>query len=83
MDDFLLDYCFNAVYEGPKFRKLTPRYVYQLCAMLHSAELRLPAMPHSAETQLRAMRHSAEFIKKILLPTLRYATQREIQFKIF
>jgi hypothetical protein len=36
---------------------------------------RLRAMPHSTELRLRAMPHSA------LTP--RYATQREIQFKIF
>jgi hypothetical protein len=72
MDDFLLDCCFNTVYEGLKFRKSTPRYANQLRAMPHSAESWLPAMPHSAE-----------FYKKILSPTPRYTTQCEIQFKIF
>jgi hypothetical protein len=72
MDDFLLDCCFNAVYEGLKFRKSTPRYAN-----------RLLAMSHSAESRIHAMRHSSEFLKKISSPTPRYATQREIQFKIF
>jgi hypothetical protein len=61
MDDFLLDYCFNAVYEGLKFRESTRRYANRLCAM----------------------RHCVEFLQKISSPTLRYATQHEIQFKIF
>jgi hypothetical protein len=38
MDVFLLDCCFNAVYKGLKFRKLTPRYTNQLRTMQHSAE---------------------------------------------
>jgi hypothetical protein len=83
MDDFLLDCCFNAIYEGLKFRKSTPRYANQLRAMPHSAELRLRSMPHSAESQLCAMWHSTEFLKKISSPTPHYATQHEIQFKIF
>jgi hypothetical protein len=83
MDDFLLNCCFNALYEGIKFRKLTTRYANRLCAMPHSTESRLPAMPHCAESRLRAMRHSAEFFKKISLTIPRSATQREIQFKIF
>jgi hypothetical protein len=82
MDDFLLDCCFNAVYEGLKFRKSTPRYANRLRAMPHSAESQLPAMPHSAESRLPAMPQSAE-LKKNLLPIPGYATQREIQFKIF
>jgi hypothetical protein len=52
MDDFLLYCCFNAIYEGQKFGKSTPRYAN-----------RLRAMPHRAELQLRAMPHSAEFLK--------------------
>jgi hypothetical protein len=72
MDDFLLDCCFNAIYEGLKFGKSTLRYAN-----------RLRAMPHSAELRLQAMLHSVEFLKKISSPTPRYATQREIQFKIF
>jgi hypothetical protein len=72
MDDFLLDCCFNALYEGLKFRKSTPRYANWLRAMPHSADSRLPAIPHSAE-----------FFQKISSPTPCYATQREIQFKIF
>jgi hypothetical protein len=44
---------------------------------------RLQAVPHSAELRLTAMPHSAEFLQKISSPTPRYATQREIQFKIF
>jgi hypothetical protein len=61
MDDFLLDCCFNAIHEGQRFGKSTPRYA----------------------NRLRAMRNSAEFLRKISLPTPRYATQREIQFKMF
>jgi hypothetical protein len=38
MEDFLLDCCFSAVYEGLKFRESTPRYANRLRAMLHSAE---------------------------------------------
>jgi hypothetical protein len=54
MDDFLLDCCFNAIYEGLKFRKSILRYANRLRAMPHSAESRLPAMLHSAEsTQIR------------------------------
>jgi hypothetical protein len=64
MDDFLLDYYFNAAYEGLKFRKSTPRYANRLRDMPQSAELRLPAMQHSAELRLRVMRHSTEFLKK-------------------
>jgi hypothetical protein len=51
---------------------------------------RLRAMPnwlrtmlHSAEWQLPAMPHSAGFLQKISLPTPCYATQREIQLKVF
>jgi hypothetical protein len=40
-------------------------------------------MPHSAGSRLRAMPHSAEFLEKISSATPRYATQREIQLKIF
>jgi hypothetical protein len=40
-------------------------------------------MPYSAELRLRAVRHSEEFLQKISSPTPLYATQREIQFKIF
>jgi hypothetical protein len=64
MDNFLLDCCFNAIYEGLKFRKSTPRYANRLHVMPHSTESRLPAMPHSAELRLCAMWHSAEFFKK-------------------
>jgi hypothetical protein len=74
MDDFLLDWCFYAIYEGIKFGKSTQRYAKRLRALLHTS---------SAESWLRAMPHSMEFLKKISSPTPRYATQREIQFKIF
>jgi hypothetical protein len=60
MGDFLLDCCFNAVYEGLKFRKLTPCYTNRLCGMLHIAELCLRAMPHSTELQ------RTEFKKKFI-----------------
>jgi hypothetical protein len=66
-DGFWLDSWFNAVYKGLKF------------------ENRLCNMPHSAESWLPAMQHSAEFLQqqKISSTTPRYATQREIQVKIF
>jgi hypothetical protein len=41
------------------------------------------AVLYSAEFRLPAMRHSAEFLKKISLTSLPYATQHEIQVKIF
>jgi hypothetical protein len=82
MDDFLVDCSFNAVNEGLKFRKSTPCYANRHRGMPQSAESRLPAMLHRAESRLSAMRHSAE-LKKNSSTTLRYATQCEIQYKIF
>jgi hypothetical protein len=83
MDDFLLDCFSNAFYEGLRFRESTLRYANQLRAMPHSAESRLSSTPHRVESRLPAMRHSVEFLQKISSPTPRYATQCEIQFKIF
>jgi hypothetical protein len=42
MNDFWLDCCFDAVFEGIMVRKSTPGYA-------DSAESQLPAMPHSTE----------------------------------
>jgi hypothetical protein len=73
MDDFLLDCCFNAIYEGIKFGKSTPRYAKRLRAMLKVFEKNFIAdsalcnvkFNSKFSGRLRAMRHSAE-------STLRY-----------
>jgi hypothetical protein len=43
-----------------KFSTLTPRYVAQRRAMLHSAEVQTRTMLHSEELRLRTMLHIAE-----------------------
>jgi hypothetical protein len=63
MTDFLIDCYFNGFCKGRTKFVSTPRYAKKLRAMRHSAEFRLPAMPHRAALQ-----------KKVLSPTLRYAT---------
>jgi hypothetical protein len=73
MDDFLLDCCFNAIYEGIKFGKSTPCYANRLRAIRHSAEF---LKKISSPTPRNATQCEIQF--KIFWSTPRYAAQREV-----
>jgi hypothetical protein len=79
MDDFLLNCCFNAVYEGQKFRKSTLRYANWLRGMPHSAESGLCAicaLKNSSTARCYAPQREIQY--KIFWSTLRYAAQRGV-----
>jgi hypothetical protein len=74
MDDFLLDCCFNAIYEGLKFEKSTPRYATAqsrdsaLCRIARSRDSALCGIARSFRKKfhrrLRAMQLNVKFNSK-------------------